>query len=275
MSDQIVSITKPGPRPVTRQESMKQESTFPTEVINLPSKGWFYPDTSPLSTGTIELKVMTAKEEDILTSKNLMSKGIVLDKVLESLVIEKAINPADMLNCDRDAVFLAIRRMAYGDEYQCKMACPRCQHENDLTIDLSKMDNKPFDFSPYTKGKNEFDFVLPVSKKTVTYKLLSKRDEDAIDADIKSLQKISKGETSSEVTTRLRYALIAVDGNPDKSAIWKFSQEIRSKDSLELRKYSRAHAPGVDMAFDFKCSECGCERREDVPMTISFFWPNS
>lgn len=269
MSDQIVPITRPG----IRLPPTKQETTFPTEVINLPSKGWFYPENTPLGTGILELKVMTAKEEDILTSKNLISKGIVLDKVLESLIVEKAINANEMFNCDRNAAFVAIRRMAYGDEYKANITCPKCGADNAVTIDLGKMDNKPFDFSEYTKGKNEFEFILPYSKKVVTYRLLTKKDEDNIDAELKALQKVNS-EVTSEVTTRLKHVIIALDGNTEKSAIRKFVEEMRASDSLALRTHIRTKTPDVDMSFDFSCKSCGVERREDVPLGVSFFWPN-
>jgi hypothetical protein len=271
MSD-IVPITKPGARPVP-QPAMKQESTFPSEVINLPSKGWFYPENTPLSTGTLELKPMTAKEEDILTSKNLIQKGVVLDKLLESLIVEKAVNAGDMLNCDRNAAFVAIRRMAYGDEYKASITCPKCGADNPLVIDLGKMDNRPFEFEKYPKGKNAFDFTLPMSKKVVTFRLLTKKDEDAIEADLKALQKVST-EMTSEVTTRLKSVITAIDGSPDKGAIRKFVDEMRAGDSLALRNYIRSTTPDVDMSFDFQCRQCGVERREDVPLGVSFFWPN-
>jgi len=271
MSDQIVSITKPGNSTPVPQ---KQESPFPTEIINLPSKGWFYPEDNPLSTGQLELKVMTAKEEDILTSKNLIQKGVVLDKLLESLIVNKAIRADTMFNCDRNAAFVAIRRMAYGDEYKAMVSCPRCNAENEIVIDLDKLDNKVVDFSNYTKGKNEFDFRLPVSKRNITFKLLTKKDEDAIDAEMKALSKITK-EVSGEITTRLKMVILSVDGNPERAVVRKFvDQEMTSRDSLAFRTHARDMTPDVDMSFDFRCSACGLERREDVPMGVSFFWPN-
>jgi len=271
MSEQIVTLTRPGSRPAPPQT--KQENVFPTEVINLPSKGWFYPPNTPLATGQLELKVMTAKEEDILTSKNLIQKGVVLDKLLESLIVEKAINADEMFNCDRNAAFVAIRRMAYGDEYKAMVSCPKCNVDNAITIDLGKMDNKPFDFEKYPKGENKFEFVLPISKKTVTFRLLTKKDEDAIDADLKALQKVST-EITSEITTRLKHVIVALDGSPDKAAIRKFVDEMRAGDSLALRNYIRSTTPDIDMSFDFSCRSCGTERREDVPLGVSFFWPN-
>jgi hypothetical protein len=272
MSDQIVSITRPGNQSIPVPQ--KQESSFPTEVINLPTKGWFYPEGSPLASGQLELKMMTAKEEDILTSKNLIQKGIVLDKLLQSLIVDKSIKPDDMFNCDRNAAFVAIRRLAYGDNYRANVTCPKCGADNEVNIDLGKMDNKPFEFDKYPKGKNEFEFQLPVSKKYITFRLLTKKDEENIDNELKALSKVNK-DVSREITTRLKAVIVSIEGSPDKALIRKFvDEEMISKDSLALRVYCRGMTPDIDMGFDFSCSSCGIERREDTPMGVSFFWPN-
>ena len=278
MADQIIPITRPSvnpPAPAAPQQG-KVEPKFPTEVINLPSKGWFYPPDNPLSTGTIELKMMTAREEDILTSRNLIQKNIVLDKLLEAVVINKAINLDDMLICDRNAAFFAIRRLAYGDEYTALITCGRCNRENPVTIDLGKMDNRPFDFDKYPKGENNFEFKLPHSGVVITYKLLTKKDENAIEQQLKALAKaIADKDYTREITTRLTHVITSVKGNTERNAIRKFvNDELLSKDSLELRKHLRETMPDIDSTFMFNCSECGLERREETPMGVSFFWPN-
>lgn len=270
---QIISITRPT-SVVPTTNSQKVETKFPTEIINLPSKGWFYPLNNPLSSGTLELKMMSAKEEDILTSKNLIQKNIVLDKLLEAVIINKDINPEEMLICDRNAAFFAIRRLAYGDEYNATITCARCGKENEVSIDLSKLDNKPFDFEKYPKGDNNFQFKLPYSDITITYKLLTKIDESLIDQEIQGLTKISKDFTK-EVTTRLSYIITSVNGNFEKIAVRKFvNNELLSRDSLELRKHIKENMPDIDTNFDFSCAHCGLERKEQTPMGVSFFWPN-
>jgi hypothetical protein len=273
-NDQIIPITRPSinnPAPAPQ----KAESKFPTEVINLPSKGWFYPADNPLSTGQLELKMMTAKEEDILTSPNLIQKNIVLDKLLESVVVNKAIQLDDMLICDRNAAFFAIRRLAYGDQYEAVLTCGRCGRENNITIDLDKMDNRPFDFDKYPKGDNAFTFKLPYSGKTITYKLLTKKDENLIEQELKGMEKVSK-DFRREITTRLGHIITALDGNADRAAIRRFvNEELVSKDSLALRTHLRETMPDIDTTFDFTCSNCQLERKEETPMGVSFFWPSS
>jgi hypothetical protein len=271
--DQIIPITRPNVgSPVP--PAQKIESKFPTEVINLPSKGWFYPVESPLSSGKIELKMMTAKEEDILTSRNLIQKNIVLDKLLESIVINKSINTDDILTCDRNAIFFAIRRLAYGDQYDVTFTCGRCGKESSIEIDLNKMDNKPFDFDKYPKGENSFSYTLPVSKRVITYKLLTKKEESTIEQELTGFSKITKDFTR-EVTTRLSHIITSIDGNSEQVKIRKFvNEELLSKDSLSLRRHLRENMPDIDSTFDFSCEHCGLERKEETPMGVSFFWPN-
>lgn len=269
-NDQIIPITRSN----VSQPAQKAETKFPSETINIPSKGWFYPTDNPLSSGQLELKMMSAREEDILSSKNLIQKNIVLDKLLESVVINKAINLDDMLICDRNAAFFALRRLAYGDDYDATMTCGRCGKETSISIDLSKMDNRPFDFEKYPRGVNSFDFLLPYSKVSVTYKLLCKRDENAIDAELVGMAKISKDFTR-EVTTRLSHIITSVNGNAEKAAIRRFvNDELVAKDSLALRNHFRNSMPDIDTTFDFTCSNCGLERKEETPMGVNFFWPN-
>lgn len=276
MPDELIPITA---RPVASTQTQapvaqKVETKFPTEVINLPSKGWFYPSENPLSSGTLEVKMMTAKEEDILTSKNLIQKNIVLDKLLDSVIVNKAISPDDMFSCDRNAAFFAIRRLAYGDIYEATLTCGRCNKENSLSIDLSKMDNRPFNFEKHPQGENAFTFKLPYSGITITYKLLSKKDENVIEQELAGLAKISK-EISKEVTTRLTHIITAVDGDTNKAKVRKFVNEsLVSKDSLAFRKHVRENMPDIDTTFDFSCVHCGLERKEETPMGVNFFWPN-
>lgn len=270
MADQVIPVTRPS---VSQPVPEKEDPKFPTEVINLPSKGWFYPETSPLAKGTLELKMMTAKEEDILTSQNLIEKNIVLDKLLDAVIIDKTIKAEEMLICDRNAAFYALRRLAYGDDYEANVTCPRCGKESEVHIDLSTVDNRPFDFDKYPKGQNEFSFTLPHSKIEITYKLLTKKDEDSITRELETAAKISK-EVSREITTRLTHLILSFNGDRDKMHIRKFvSEELLSKDSLALRRHLRT-MPDIESKFMFNCSKCNLEREEDTPMGVGFFWPN-
>jgi hypothetical protein len=248
---------------------------YPSEVIDLPSRGWFYPTGHPLSSGQIELKVMTAREEDILTSQNLIKKGVVLQKLLESLIVDKRIKQGDILLCDMNGIFVAIRRLAYGDQYgPLTIQCPGCGETKDHVIDLGSIHTKEFDFGKYPKGENSFTFELPQSKKTVIYKILTQREDDMVDQEIKNMAKVNK-ERSSEVTTRLKYVIQSIDGEDDKAEIRKVVDSLLSRDTLELRKHIKNNLPDLDMSFEFTCDNCNHSGQLDIPMTVQFFWPSS
>ena len=276
MDDYTIPITKPASQFAGNSSQQKQETTYPSEIVDLPSQGHFYPSSSPLSNGTINLKIMTAKEEDILTNQNYIKKGIVLDKLIESLIVDKDVKLDDLLLGDKNAVFVAIRRFAYGDSYgPLQIKCPSCRENNECTFNLIELKYKEIDFSKYEPNVNKFDIQLPYCKKTVTCKLLTSGDERQIENETKMLQKIKTGSTA-EVTTRLRYTIVAVDGNNNKQEIQKFVEnELTSRDSLELRKLVKERTPDIDLNFNFKCEHCNHEERIGVPLTVQFFWPDT
>lgn len=286
--DQTISITRTHSNPTVsvpdavrltsiKQSEKTEKPKYPSEPIGLPSEGYFYKENSPLSNGLIDIKYMTAKEEDILTSQNLIKKGVVLERLLESLIVTPGANIDDLLIGDKNAIFIASRRLAYGDSYgPLEVACPKCTKENKCTVDLSLVKNKEFDFTRFTRGTNSFEFILPASKKTVKYKLLTHKDEHAIEQEIASFVKINKNGSSPEVTTRLKRMILSIDGNEDRQLINKFvDNELLSKDSLALRSHVKEITPDIDMNFDFVCNECGHEERVGIPLSVSFFWPKS
>ena len=261
---------------VTKQHTdvpQPKETKYPTETIPLPTKGWFYPEGHPLSSGEIEIKQMTAREEDILANQELIRKGKVLDKLMESIIVNKSIRIDDILVPDQNAIFIAMRRLAYGDEYNVSVTCPNCMSQNNVKINLAELSYKKFNFEEYSKGQNNFSFKLP-SGVNVTYKLLTQVDEHSIESELTQIRKISK-ENTAEITTRIKYVLTSVDGNTDKTVVRRFVEEkLTAKDNLALRRYMREHNPDVDRSFDFKCSECNLERRLDMPIGASFLFPD-
>ena len=245
----------------------KQEFKFPTEVIDLPSGGKLYPKSSPLSSGKVEVKYMTAKEEDILTSQNLIKKGVVIDKLLDSLIVDKDISVSDLLIGDKNAVMVAARILAYGSDYNVEITDPnsgeKFQHSFDLTDCPFKELPDNVDYS-----ENNFELELPISKIKITFKLLTGGDETDIDKELKSLQKIGK---QAEVTTRLRRVITSVNGETDRSIISSFVENMLSKDSLVLRDEISRINPDINLKQEV---EFGGESTEvDIPMTVEFFWP--
>jgi hypothetical protein len=250
------------------------ETQFPTEVVELPSKGWFYPPEHPLSSGRVDLYFMTAKHEDILTSTNLIIKGVVIDKLLSALIATKDVILDDLLLGDKYAIMVAARILGYGKNYEASVQCPKCEVTEDVPINLETFGDKEIEFDPKMKGKNEFTFALPVSKRVITFRLLTQKDETEIQKELDGLKKL-KIEVSEEVTTRMRRAVISVDGDATRSVVNAFVRDMPVKDARAFREYARTIMPDIDLTFDYTCSSCGYSDRLEVPINHKFFWPDA
>jgi len=243
------------------------EFKFPTEMVDLPSKGYFYVDGHPLSSGKVEVKYMTAKEEDILTSQNLIKQGVVIDRLLQSLIVDKTINVNDLIIGDKNAIMVAARILGYGKDYEFKY------DGEEQIADLSKLEPVELDFSKLTRGQNEFSYELQNSKRPITFKLLNGHDEKEIEAELKALKKISK-DKSSELTTRLKKLILSVDGKADTAYINNFvDNEFLSRDSLAFRTHLSSITPDIDMSTTIDIN--GEEQEVTIPVTLRFFWPDA
>lgn len=238
------------------------EFKFPTEEVDLPSKGLLYPKDNPLSSGKVEIKYMTAKEEDILTNQSYIQKGTVLNKLLDSVILTEGVKQQDLILGDKNAVLVATRVLGYGAEYKFTY------RGEEKTVDLSSLENKEFDESLIIPGKNEFKFVLPHTKTPITYKILTGADEIKIDRELEGLKKINRN-ASPELSTRLKYIITSVNGESGSKEVREFVDNfLLAIDSKALRKHLRETQPDVDLHY---IDEDGKEVA--IPIGISFFWP--
>ena len=243
------------------------EFNIPTETVELPSKGLLYPEDSPLASGTVEMKYMTAKEEDILTNTNYIKQGTAINKLLKSLIVDKNINFNDLLIGDKNAIMLAARILSYGKDYSVNY------NDEEVNIDLSEIKEKEVDLSKFKDRKNEFAFTLPKSGNSLTFKLLTQKDEESIEREIKGLQKINKT-AQPDVTTRLKHMITSINGSTEQKDIRAFVDNyLLAQDARELRKAYMEVNPDVNLVFKYEDSE---GREEEVPMPIglNFFWPD-
>ena len=246
----------------------KNKNQFPTEDVKLPSKGLLYPKDSPLSKGTIEMKYMTAREEDILSNANYIQNGTVIDKLLESLLVTPGINYNDLLTGDKNALLIAARILGYGSEYTFNFRGK--QH----TVDLSKLEDKELDESLVQDGKNEFNYTLPQSKIEITFKFLTHGDENAIDKEVKGLKKVNE-DASFTGSTRLKHMILAIDGDRERKTIRDFvDNRFLARDAREFRKYIEKIQPSVDLTYDYEDRKGNIEKI-NVPVGINFFWPDA
>jgi hypothetical protein len=243
------------------------ELKVPTEIVSLPSKGLLYPESSPLAKGEIEMKYMTAKEEDILTNTNFIRQGTVIDKLLQALIITP-IDYNELLIGDKNAVLVAARILGYGKDYKFDY------NDKEYTADLSTLEDKVVDTSLFKRGVNEFSFVLPHSKNSITFKLLTHGDEQKIDAEIKGMQKVNPNVTV-DATTRLKYMITSVEGKRDQKEIRDFVDNyLMARDARALREYYNKISPDINLIYVPQDEDYTGEGIA-IPVSLNFFWPDA
>jgi hypothetical protein len=245
------------------------EYNFPTETIDLPSGGKFYPEGSPLRSGKVDVKYMTAKEEDILTSTNLIQKGTVIDKLMESLIVTPGVKPDDLLIGDLNAVMVAARILAYGKDYPIELGCGNCGKKFEHVVDLSGLSTIDVT-DELINGEHEID--LPTGTK-VTFKLLTRADEKEIMNEVNATKKIGTG-VDNEATTRLKYIVTSFNGNRDRKTVREFAEAMIIRDVRALREAYRKVSPDVNFELNVVCPSCDTAIKARMPFGANFFWPD-
>jgi hypothetical protein len=262
--------------PVQTVQNSPLSFVAPTEFIDLPSKGELYPEGHPLKgKDKVEIKFMTAKEEDILTSRSLIKKGVAIDRMLESLLVDKSIKVDNMLVGDKNALVVASRISGYGASYKTAVTCPNCgtnaKHEFDLEqLNVHQCEN--LDDFGVTKTDNG-TFLVPTLKTraTVEVRPLFGKDENEI---AELAEKRKKANLPEELSTsQMKAYIVSVNGNKDKTFLKQFIDNLPAIDARSLRSTYREIIPNVDMKQQFVCSSCSFEQEMEVPFTVDFFWP--
>ena len=276
----------PGKTPIMSDKQLKDIATakyntdavddtmvfdFPTEIVDLPSKGQIYPEGHPLSKGTIEMKYMTAKEEDILTNQSFIQNGVVLDKLFKALIVTPC-EYNDLLLCDKNAIMIAARVLGYGKDYSINATSPT-NEKIEHVVDLTKLGEKNIDWDLIKKGINEFSVELPAAKIKVKVKLLTQRDQSKMDAELKGLAKLKK---NPQVSTMMKYVIVDVDGETDNAKIRKFvDTKLLAIDSRAIRTFLKKITPEVDLTVDVPDGDSGDTFRTPINIGLDFFWPDS
>ena len=280
--DRLGTDTTPQPDTTAPQQLMVDNEPFsfvvPSEFVELPSKGRFYPENHPLhKQEVVEIKHMTAKEEDILTSRALLKKGVAIDRAMQSIIKDSRLNVNTMLTGDRNAVLIAARISGYGSEYITQVTCPACNNQQRETFDLSALnayDGGEVDLtSEITDHHNgTFTTVLPASNLEVTFRLLTGVDERNLITQLEGARKRKQQENT--VTRQLKMMIVAVNGIEERDTINNVVDQLPSRDSRHLRTFYKVATPNVDMSQDFECEACDYEDTLEVPLTADFFWPD-
>jgi len=268
--DRLGGAQQPDTSPPPQQGGGGFSFVVPTEFVDLPSQGRFYAQGHPLhGQDSIEIKQMTAKEEDILTSRTLLKKGVALEKLIESVIVDKSIKPSSLLIGDRNAIIIAARVSGYGNDYVTNVQCPACQSKQSYEFNLNdaRIDhgNVSEDYGINDYGDGTFGCILPRTQAEVRIRLLTGKEEVAL-SNLKNKDGL--------ISRQLRSIIVDVNGDSSQQAINYLVENIPSRDSRHLRMIVRQATPDVDLTQEFSCTECGHTQEMEVPLTADFFWPD-
>jgi len=248
----------------------------PVELVPVPSEGKVYAkETGLFGIQGLEIKAMTAREEDILASRALIKKGTVVSELVSACLIDKNVNVGNLLIGDRDSLMVSIRITGYGTSYNATVECPSCGTiHKDHEFNLAELEIKRLELNPISEGINEFEFSLPVSKKQVVFKFLTINDDIQLTRERERKQALFGSEyIAGNVTETLGAHIVSIDGIRDRSKINMFINKMPALDSSRLRQYIKKYKPGLDMRAHLHCNNCNSHNRIDLPIGISFFWP--
>ena len=262
--------------PVQTTQNNPLNFVAPTEFVDLPSKGELYPEGHPLKgKDKVEIKFMTAKEEDILTSRSLIKKGVAIDRMLESLLVDKSIKLEQLLLGDKNALMIGARISGYGSSYKTNVTCPNCGVNAKFDFDLENLNHtsgeEAEELGVSRTDNNTFTFSLPKTKAVLEIRPLFGKDETEL---LELAEKKKKANLPEETSTsQMKLYIVSVNGNKDKNIIKQFIDSMPALDARQTRLIFRKVMPNIDMTQQFTCSSCSFEQEMEVPFTVDFFWP--
>ena len=249
--------------------------SVPRDYVMLPSKGRIYPPDSPLhNLEEIEVRHLTAADEDILTSRALLRSGKAIDTMLSNVLLNKSININDFISGDKNAILTFLRITGYGPDYDVEVDCPECNETIKHQFDLTKLTMRFLDVDPISAGQNRFEFILP-SGIRIEFKLLNSAEDQKIADEQEKLKRTTNSPLEKNVTTKYKHQIVSVDNKDDQTFINNFVDTMNLRDSRAFRTYLEEVEPDVDMKQDFKCRMCGHSEEVEIPVTVGFFWPES
>lgn len=111
----------------------------PAIFIRLPSEGKFYPEGALDRTENNEYPVlpMTTMDEITYRTPDALFNGSAVISVIQSCM-PNIRDAWKIPSIDIDTILIAIRMATYGHALDITAACPECQHQQDVTVDLRR-----------------------------------------------------------------------------------------------------------------------------------------
>lgn len=243
-----------------------EELTTPYDILELPSQGILYSNKK----SSVKVEYLTALDETILTSPNIIANNKVIDTLLERKIKDLGFDHLDLIEGDRTAIIIFLRTTGFGEEYKQLVYNPEKTEYEEGTINLSELSHKKLTVNPDENGL--FDYELPLSKKRIKFKFTTGRDSKYIDEQDNILMKRNNNDISTRLLLKLERQVMSIDGETDKIKISNILKKIKIMDSRALRKYIEELEPGINMNVNARI-QGGGSVTTFLTFNRSFFWP--
>jgi hypothetical protein len=208
------------------------------DIVTLPSNGIYYSNKKK----TLKVAYLTAVDENILSSPNLMISNTIIEELLKSKILDKDIDIDELIEEDRQAVLIFLRNTAYGTTYKVTLTDPKTDIDFEVELNLEKVPVK--DFTLVSDENDEFEYFMEKSKSKVKFKFLTKKQEEVIN----ELRKGWNGVGAAPVITRqLERMIKSINGETDQLALRNIIEKLPIKDSQDFRKFVKDNKPGLDL----------------------------
>ena len=244
-------------------EEYKIDPSISYDIVELPSRGIHYSNNKK----SVKVAYLTASDENILSSPNLIQTNSVVMELLKRKVIDRDINPEDIVEEDKQAILIFLRNTAFGSEYNVTLVDPKTDKEFKIEVDLSSLNFKKFDLVPDANG--EFSYNMTKSNVDVTFKFLTQKQEN----EIKEINKSWNGIGFAPIITKQLEGMIkSVKGNREPMNIRNFIETLPIKDSQDFRKFIDLNKPGLDLSQKI-IAPSGEEVQFQIGFGVEFFRP--
>ena len=252
----------------------------PTEIVTLPSGGHLYPENSALKgLKEVEVKSMTAAEEDIMINDSFIQKGVVFDRLIDSIMITPGIKSEELQDCDKLAILMSARKTGYGDAISFSVSCGACNHDYDIDASLTQMlersEENPYEPRSgegweYLEDSNTYSFNITSVDIDANIKLLTRSEVKDLMASRE--QKKRLGLPFNETIEFLRAVLVSANGITDRTSLNKLAEILPASAARRIRYVHNVNLPKIDTSQEVTCPACGQEETKEVPFSLGWFW---
>ena len=244
-------------------EEFRVDPTIAYDVVELPSRGIHYTNKRK----SVRVAYLTAADENILSSPSFLNTNTVIPELFKRKILDRDFPIDEIVEEDKQAILIFLRNTAFGSEYTLTTYDPKTEKEFNTTINLETLKIKDFNLSENSEG--EYSYYLTKSKVDITFKFLTRKQEDEIN---KIKDSWSGNGVAPIITKQLEMMIKSFNGVKDALKIRSFIEMMPIRDSQEFRKFIQDNKPGLDLTQQVT-TPSGDNIQVNIGFGVEFFRP--